>query len=142
MQSNSPHPRTAEPATGRLPRSVAIACDSQLEWEIFDVLRQVDETRVTACSGLRHVAELCARGEVEVAVLDLDHLGLDVSIHEGLASLVGGDVRMVLISNALAPAGIDVTRMQWARRPVSAEQLVFTLRSLSRRPYLRRPASR
>jgi hypothetical protein len=121
---------------------VAIACESRLEWEIFDVLRQVDGIRVTACSGLRHVAELCARGEVEVAVLDLDHLGLDVSIHEGLASLVGRDVSMVLISSALAPAGIDVTRMQWARRPVSAEQLVFTLRSLSRRPYLRRPASR
>lgn len=134
--------RSAEPASGQLPRAVVIACDGRLEWEIFDVLRRVEGMRVTACSGLRHLVELCSGSSVEVAVLDLDHLGLDPSIHEGLGSLIGGDVRLILVSRALAPAGLDVTRMRWMQRPVSAEHLVFTLRSLGRQPYLRRQVPR
>ncbi len=134
--------RPVESASGRLPQVVAIACDGRLEWEIFDVLRRVDGVRVTACSGLRHLVELCSGGSVEAAVLDLDHLGLEASIHEGLGSLIGPDISLILISSSLAPAGLDVTRMRWMRRPVSAEHLVFALRSVNRSPYLRRRVPR
>ncbi len=138
MQHHWTRSRSAGPVSGRLPRGVAIACDGRLEWEVFDVLRRVDGIRVTACSGLRHLVEMCAGGSVDVAVLDLDHLGLDVAIHEGLASLIGNDIPLILISSKLAPAGLNVTRMQWMQRPVSAEHLVFALRSLRRQQYVRR----
>jgi hypothetical protein len=142
MQHHWNRSRSAEPAGGRLPRAIAIACDGRLEWEIFDVLRRVDGIRVTACSGLRHVVDLCSSGSAEVAVLDLDHLRLDASIHEGLGSLIGDGVRLILIASALAPAGLDVTRMRWMQRPVSAEHVVFALRSMNRQPYLRRQVPR
>jgi hypothetical protein len=126
---------------GRLPRTMAIICDSRLEWELFDVLRRVDGVRVTACSGLRQVAEAAARGAIQTAIIDLDHLGLDPAIHESIRTLIGGDVRLLLVSRALAPAGLDVRRIRWVQRPVSAEQLVFIVRSLGRRSYLRSNAT-
>lgn len=138
MQHHWTRSRSTGPANGRLPRGVAVACDGRLESEVLDVLRRVDGMRVIACSGLRHLVEMCSGGSVDVGVLDLDHLGLDVSIHEGLADLIEKDICLILISSKLAPAGLDVTRMQWMQRPVSAEHLVFALRTLRRQQYVRR----
>ena len=141
MPNHWSSPPMFDATRGSLPRSIAVACDGRLEWELFDVLRRVDGVRVTACSGLRQIAELCARGGIQTAIIDLDHLGLDPAIHQSLGSLIGGDVRLLIVSRSMAPAGLDVRRSRWLQRPVSAEQLVFILRGLGRRSYVRSDAA-
>ena len=141
MRNHWSSPPRFDATRGRLPRSIAVACDSRLEWELFDVLRRVDDVRVTACSGLRQIADLCARDGIQAAVIDLDHLGLDPAIHQSLGRLIGGGVPLLIVSRALAPAALDVRRFRWVQRPVSAEHLVFILRSLGRRSYVRSDAA-
>jgi len=128
-----PEPASVKSSAPRpaLPRSVAVACDEHLQWRLFELLRECEDTRVVSCSSLRQLAALCSEEAIDVAVIDVDHFELDPTEVVGVGGLLGRCVRLVAVTSGPTPwtgSHARHDRLRWIRHPVSAEQIVMILR--------------
>ena len=121
-------------ATARLPRAIAVACDSSLEWSLFRLLDGVKLTQVVSCSTIPQLIDLCDSGDIEAAVIDLDAFGINPVQLSAIRARMGGDAQLVAVSNAMTASVPHDPRLHWLLRPVSAEQIVSTLRWKERPP--------
>jgi hypothetical protein len=120
--------------TARLPRAIAVACDSKLEWSLFRMLDGVELTQVVSCSTIPQLIDLCESGAIEAAVIDLDAFGLNPAELPAIRARMGSDAQVVAVA-AVPIAGVPLDRrLHWLLRPVSAEQIVSTLRWKERPP--------
>lgn len=130
--SSSPASRPPAPAEGSARLHVAVVCEEALEWSLFEALRALGGPRMTACSSLRQLVEVCGASEVNAAVVDLERCELGVSEAEGVGRLLGTDVRLVALTAQAMPASYRWQRdgqIRWIRQPASAEAVVQALTS-------------